>query len=114
VHVTLAGSETLRTVDADTDGLDGARGTSRTRERRSAPTAPARGGARPTDPYERADRASNTYYDWMLDRAWILIPAQAYVTRMLATLSEFPPRQEPASFSIDQVMAKLQAGITSA
>jgi arylsulfatase len=67
-----------------------------------------------TDPYERADLTSNTYYDWMLDRAWILIPAQAYVTRMLATLGEFPPRQAPASFSIDQVMAKLQAGITSA
>ncbi len=67
-----------------------------------------------TDPYERADVTSNTYYDWMLDRAWLLIPAQAYVTKMLATLVEFPPRQEPASFSLDQVMAKLGAGITSA
>jgi arylsulfatase len=67
-----------------------------------------------TDPYERADLTSNTYYDWMLDRAWLLIPAQAYVTRMLKTLVEFPPRQEPASFSLDRVMAKLEAGITSA
>jgi arylsulfatase A-like enzyme len=67
-----------------------------------------------TDPYERADLTSNTYYDWMLDRAWLLIPAQAYVTKMLKTLVEFPPRQEPASFSLDRVMAKLEAGITSA
>jgi arylsulfatase len=67
-----------------------------------------------TDPYERADITSNTYYDWMLDRAWILIPAQAYVTKMLRTLVEYPPRQSPASFSLDQVMAKLEAGITSA
>jgi arylsulfatase A-like enzyme len=67
-----------------------------------------------TDPYERADITSNTYYDWMLDRAWILIPAQAYVTKMLKTLVEFPPRQSPASFSLDQVMAKLGAGVTSA
>jgi len=67
-----------------------------------------------TDPYERADQTSNTYYDWMLDRIWLLVPAQTYVARMLQTLREFPPRQEPASFSVDQVMAKLRAGLTSA
>jgi arylsulfatase len=67
-----------------------------------------------TDPFERADVTSNTYYDWMLERAWILIPAQAYVAQMLETLKEFPPSQKPASFSVDQVMDKLQAGITSA
>ncbi len=67
-----------------------------------------------TDPYERADITSNTYYDWLIDRAWILVPAQAYVARMLTTLVEFPPRQEPASFSLDKVMAKLQAGLPSA
>ena len=36
-----------------------------------------------------------------------------YVAEMLQTLAEFPPRQEPASFSIDQVMEKLKAGIGS-
>jgi arylsulfatase A-like enzyme len=67
-----------------------------------------------TDPYERADITSNTYFDWLIDRAWTLIPAQAYVARMLQTLVEFPPRQAPASFTIDKVMEKLQAGIHSA
>jgi arylsulfatase A-like enzyme len=66
-----------------------------------------------TDPYERADITSNTYYDWLLDHAWIVVPAQAYVARMLSTLAEFPPRQAPASFGIEQVMAKLQAGLPS-
>ncbi|TDT17970.1 arylsulfatase [Ilumatobacter fluminis] len=66
-----------------------------------------------TDPYERADQTSNTYYDWIMDHAFMLVPAQMYVAQMLATLVEFPPRQAPASFSIDQVMAKLQAGIGS-
>ena len=65
-----------------------------------------------TDPYERADITSNTYYDWLLDRAWVLVPAQTYVARMLGTLAEFPPRQEPASFNIDKVIAKLQAGVS--
>ncbi len=67
-----------------------------------------------TDPYERADITSNTYFDWMLDHAWLLVPAQAYVARMLETLVEFPPRQAPASFSIDRVMEKLKAGLPSA
>jgi len=66
-----------------------------------------------TDPFERADITSNTYYDWLLRRAWILVPAQAYVAEMLQTLVEFPPRQEPAAFNIGQVMEKLQAGIVS-
>jgi arylsulfatase len=66
-----------------------------------------------TDPYERADVTSNTYYDWLLRRAWILVPVQAYVAQMLQTLVEFPPRQEPAAFNISQVMEKLQAGIPS-
>ncbi|WP_299813278.1 arylsulfatase [uncultured Roseibium sp.] len=56
------------------------------------------------DPYERAHVTSNTYYDWMIDRVFFLVPAQAYVAEFLKTFQEFPPRQKPASFSIDQVM----------
>ncbi|MEP1934557.1 MAG: arylsulfatase [Roseibium sp.] len=56
------------------------------------------------DPYERAHVTSNTYYDWMIDRIFFLVPAQAYVANFLKTFQEFPPRQKPASFSIDQVM----------
>jgi arylsulfatase len=67
-----------------------------------------------TDPYERADITSNTYYDWMLDRVWLLVPAQRYVADMLETFVEFPVRQAPASFSLEKVMAKLQSGVTSA
>lgn len=59
------------------------------------------------DPYERASITSNTYYDWLLDRAYLLVPAQAYVGRFLETFKEYPPRQKAASFSLDQVMEKL-------
>jgi arylsulfatase len=59
------------------------------------------------DPYERALVTSNTYYDWMIDRAFLLVPAQAYVGQFLATFQEYPPRQKAASFSLDQVMEKL-------
>jgi arylsulfatase len=65
------------------------------------------------DPYERAYRTSNTYYDWMLDRAYLLVPAQAYVGDFLATFEEFPPRQKAASFSLGQVMEKMTANAGS-
>jgi arylsulfatase len=61
------------------------------------------------DPYERAELTSNTYYDWMLDRAFLLVPAQAYVANFLATFKDYPPRQKAASFSLEQVLEKMQS-----
>ena len=60
------------------------------------------------DPYERATITSNSYYEWMLDRVYLLVPAQTYVGKFLATFKEFPPRQKAASFSLEQVMEKMQ------
>ena len=59
------------------------------------------------DPYERATITSNSYYEWLIDRAFLLVPAQAYVGKFLESFKAFPPRQKAASFSIDQVMEKL-------
>jgi len=61
-----------------------------------------------TDPYERADITSNTYWDWVLDHIFLFLPAQAIVADFLKTFGEFPPRQKAASFTIDQVLEKLQ------
>jgi arylsulfatase len=60
------------------------------------------------DPYERSQLTSNTYYDWFLDRAFLLVPAQAYVAEFLKTFREFPPRQKAASFSLEQVMEMMK------
>jgi arylsulfatase len=59
------------------------------------------------DPYEQATITSNTYYDWMLDHAFLLVPAQDIVGEFLMTFQEYPPRMKAASFSLDQVMEKL-------
>ena len=66
-----------------------------------------------TDPFERADITSNTYYDWVLRHAYLLVPAQAYVMEMASSLVEFPPRQESSSFNVSAMLEKLQAGIAS-
>ena len=60
------------------------------------------------DPYERAEETSNTYYDWMIDRVFLLVPAQAYVGQFLQTFAEYPPRQKAASFSLEKVMEAMQ------
>ncbi|NWK56965.1 arylsulfatase [Verrucomicrobiaceae bacterium N1E253] len=65
------------------------------------------------DPYERAQFTSNTYYDWMMDRIFLLVPAQQYVGKFLGTFKEYPPRMKPASFSIDQVMQKMTDAASS-
>ncbi|MDF7826116.1 arylsulfatase [Pontiellaceae bacterium B12227] len=62
------------------------------------------------DPYERGPITSNTYYDWMIDRAYLLVPAQAYVGEFLSTFKEYPPRQKAASFSLDQVIETMTKG----
>ena len=61
-----------------------------------------------TDPYERADITSNTYYDWLFDHVYLLVPAQDYVGQFLATFRDYPQRQKAASFNLDEVMAKLK------
>ena len=59
------------------------------------------------DPYERSQITSNTYYDWMLDRVYLLLPASDYVGKFLATFKEFPPRQKAGSFNLEKVMETL-------
>ncbi len=65
------------------------------------------------DPFERADHEAIGYETWRLERIFVLVPAQAFVQRWIATFAEFPIRQKPASFNLDQVMASLQESTTS-
>jgi arylsulfatase len=66
-----------------------------------------------TDPFERADVTSNTYYDWFIDNDYIALAATAIVTRFLQTFADFPPRQRAASFTIDQAVERLEGALTA-
>jgi arylsulfatase len=59
------------------------------------------------DPYERASDTSNTYYDWLMDHAFMLVPAQKYVADFVATFKDYPPRQKAASFTVGEALEKL-------
>ncbi|QDU23909.1 arylsulfatase [Urbifossiella limnaea] len=62
------------------------------------------------DPYERADITSNTYYDWLMDHVFLLVPAQDYIGKFLMTFRDYPQRQKAASFNLDDVMRRLSEG----
>jgi len=56
------------------------------------------------DPFERGDE-SMLYDKWFADRLFLLVPAQAIAAKWMESFKEFPIRQKPASFNLDQVVA---------
>jgi arylsulfatase len=60
------------------------------------------------DPFERADHNSNTYWDWLISHAYIIYEMQGLVAQQIQAFLKFPPRQKPASFNLDAVLAHLQ------
>lgn len=57
------------------------------------------------DPFERAQHNANDYYTWMEERAqFIAVGAQAIAGNMLQTFADYPPRQKPAAFNLDDIM----------
>jgi len=59
------------------------------------------------DPFERGPY-SPWYPDWKVHRIYLMVPAQAVVAKWLSSFKEFPIRQKPASFNLDEVMRKLE------
>ena len=60
-----------------------------------------------SDPFERAPEDATVFYNkWLADHVFLLVPAQVLIGEYLKTFEEFPPRQKPASFSIDQALEK--------
>jgi len=60
------------------------------------------------DPFERADTDSNTYWDWFMDRLFFLQVGGVVVGQLITSFKEFPPRQRPVSYNLDQVMEQLK------
>ena len=52
------------------------------------------------DPFERSQHNSNTYHDWMIDRAFVLGPMQMVASEFLLTMKDFPPSQTPGDWSL--------------
>jgi arylsulfatase len=44
----------------------------------------------------------------MVGHAWMLVPAQSFVEEFLQTFRDYPQRQKPASFNLDEALRKIQ------
>ncbi len=63
------------------------------------------------DPFEKAQHNSNNYWEWMERHGQFLVPGgQFYAIQMISTFKDYPPRQKPASFNLDQVMETFSKG----
>src|SRR6266446_3087050 len=61
-----------------------------------------------SDPFERAQHEAGDYVKWFVEHAFVLVPAQSIVAQHLASFQQFPPRQRPGSFSVEQALEKLR------
>jgi arylsulfatase len=67
-----------------------------------------------SDPFETADQHTMEYDRWVVDHAFVLVPAQGYVGKFLSTFKAYPPRQKAGSFSLDNVLQTLQTQTSGA
>ena len=66
-----------------------------------------------SDPFERADTDSNNYNRWWIKRVFAMVPAQTFVGEYIETFKEFPPRQKPAKFNVDDALAAIKSAGTA-
>ena len=67
-----------------------------------------------SDPFERGPEEGIDYDHWRIDRVYLLVPAQAFVGQWLQSFAQFPPRQRPATFNLDEVLRKLSVDAANA
>jgi arylsulfatase A-like enzyme len=63
------------------------------------------------DPFEKAKIGSNTYEDWYIDRAFVMIPIQQLAAQFLMTMKEFPPSQVPGSWNLHSIEENLKSHV---
>ncbi len=61
-----------------------------------------------TDPFERADTDSNNFGRWMFEKFFLAAPAQAFVAEFIASFQDYPQRQKPAKFNVDEILKLLE------
>jgi arylsulfatase len=61
------------------------------------------------DPFEKSYENSNTYHDWMIDRAYVLGPMQVVASKFLMTMKDFPPSQKPGDWSLESLERQIKS-----
>jgi arylsulfatase A-like enzyme len=66
------------------------------------------------DPFERAPEEGIDYSRWRIDRIYLVLPGVGYVADWLKSFAQFPPRQPPASFNLNDIMQKMKTASANA
>jgi arylsulfatase len=66
------------------------------------------------DPLERADTSSSAYSEWAESKGYMISAAQRLASKFLDTFRDFPPTQRAASFTLEQVMQKMEHSLPAA
>jgi len=61
-----------------------------------------------TDPFERADTDSNSYGHWWFERIFLLSSSASFVGEFMATFQDYPQRQKPAKFNVEDILKLLE------
>ncbi|HMN97620.1 MAG TPA: arylsulfatase [Phycisphaerales bacterium] len=62
------------------------------------------------DPFERAfTEDAMGYQQWYLEHMFLVAPAAAYIGQWIQSFREFPPRQKPGTFTLENVMKAVTA-----
>jgi arylsulfatase len=64
------------------------------------------------DPFEKSQHNANVYWDWYLERAFVLVPMQQVAGNFLKTMAEYPPSQTPGSFNLEKVQEQIENAAT--
>jgi arylsulfatase len=62
------------------------------------------------DPFERAQHNANTYNDWFLDRAFVVVPISEMAGKFLMSMKDYPPSQTAGSFNLEKIQKQIEAG----
>jgi arylsulfatase len=63
------------------------------------------------DPFEKAQHNANIYDDWLLDRAFVIVPIQALAAQFLQSMIDYPPSQSPGSFNLSAIEEQLRSNM---
>jgi arylsulfatase A-like enzyme len=60
------------------------------------------------DPLEKAQHNSNTYYDWYIDRIFVIVPVTEMVGKFLMTFKDYPASQTAGSFNLSKMQKQIE------
>lgn len=61
------------------------------------------------DPFEKSQHNANVYWDWYIDRPYVIVPMQQIAGKFFETLKEYPPSQTPGSFNLEKVQKQIES-----